>query len=95
MTTQQEMNNRTKEIAEYFVKNCSTVRKTAKKFGISKTVIHKELTERLKDAEVRFAKDRDLYEEVRSILDHNISQRAIRGGEATRRKYKNNPKSSG
>ena len=59
----------------------ATVRKTAIKFGVSKSTVHKDLTERLPQI------DHHLAEEVRDILDINKSERHIRGGMATRQKY--------
>ena len=70
------------ELANYIVENRSTVRATAKKFGISKSTVHKDLTERL------YYANRPLYNEVKELLEYNKSQRHIRGGIATRIKYK-------
>jgi len=70
------------ELACYIVENRSTVRATAKKFGISKSTVHKDLTERL------YYANRPLYNEVKELLEYNKSQRHIRGGIATRKKYK-------
>ncbi len=70
------------ELANYIVENRSTVRATAKKFGISKSTVHKDLTERL------YYANRPLYNEVKELLEYNKSQRHIRGGIATRKKYK-------
>ena len=74
--------------ADYIILTNSTIRITARRFNVPKTTVHLDLTERL------YKIDKTLYKKVRQILDYNLSQRAIRGGEATRRKYKNNPKSS-
>ncbi len=74
--------------ADYIFINQSTIRLTARRFKVSKSTVHQDLTQRL------YKIDKTLYNKVRRILDYNISQRAIRGGEATRKKYKNNPKSS-
>lgn len=68
-------------IAEYLIKNACTVRTVAKAFGIGKSTAHKDLTERLPTIAP------NLYEEVRRILDYNLSVRHIRGGESTRIKY--------
>ena len=76
-----EVENRILSIAHYTVDHNSTVRSTARKFGISKSTVHKDLTERLPQI------DHHLAEEVRDILDVNKSERHIRGGMATRRKY--------
>jgi len=70
------------ELATYILENKSTVRATAKKFAISKSTVHKDLTERL------FYANRPLYNEVKELLEYNKSQRHIRGGIATRKKYK-------
>lgn len=86
MFSQQELSQRVKDEAMYIVENRVTIRRTAKKFGISKTTVHKDVTDRLKEI------DGKLYNKVRKILDYNITQRAIRGGMATRKKYKKYPK---
>lgn len=70
------------ELGEYIIKSKATVRKTAKKFGISKSTVHKDVSERLKKVNPQ------LYREVKSVLEINKAQRHIRGGMATRRKYK-------
>ena len=59
-----------------------TVRAAAKQFGVSKSTVHKDLTERLEKI------DPALYQQVRQLLDRNKAERHIRGGMATRRKYK-------
>ncbi|WP_295155580.1 sporulation transcriptional regulator SpoIIID [uncultured Ruminococcus sp.] len=71
---------------EYLVSRKSTVRATAKAFGVSKSTVHKDLTEHL--PEISSA----LYEQVREILEENKEQRHIRGGLATKHKYENNAK---
>ena len=70
------------ELAAYLLESESTVRAAAKKFGVSKSTVHKDLTERLPGV------NRALYHEVRALLDRNKAERHIRGGLATRRKYK-------
>ncbi|MEG0941269.1 MAG: sporulation transcriptional regulator SpoIIID [Oscillospiraceae bacterium] len=70
------------ELANYIIENKSTVRATAKKFGISKSTVHKDLTERL------LYSNRTLYLQVKELLEYNKAQRHIRGGIATRKKYK-------
>lgn len=67
--------------AEYIVKTNSTVRAAAGHFGISKSTVHKDVTERLKDI------DKELFSEVRKVLNKNLSERHIRGGIATKNKY--------
>ena len=70
------------ELAEYIIESRATVRAAAKRFGVSKSTVHKDISERLKTA------DRTLYLKVKEILEINKSERHIRGGEATRKKYK-------
>lgn len=69
------------EIAYYIIENQATVRQTAKKFGVSKSTIHKDVTERLQQINPLLA------EKTRTVLDLNKSERHIRGGMATREKY--------
>ena len=70
------------EIAYYIIEHKATVRQTARQFGVSKSTIHKDVTERL------LTVNPSLAAEVRKVLDVNKSERHIRGGMATRRKYK-------
>lgn len=72
---------RCEKLARYIIENKSTVREAAKKFGISKSTVHKDVTEKL------FKINHTLYCEVAKILEINKSERHIRGGEATKRKY--------
>ena len=65
------------EIANYIVENGATVRQTAKKFGVSKSTVHKDVTERMEEINPRLAA------KARKILDINKSERHIRGGMAT------------
>ena len=69
------------ELARWIVENNATVRAAAKRFGISKSTVHKDLSERLRQI------DRLLYEKVRLVLEQNKAERHLRGGDATRRKY--------
>ena len=69
------------EIAKYIIDNNATVRQTAKQFGISKSTVHKDVTERLSQVNPTLAR------EARTVLDVNKSERHIRGGLATREKY--------
>lgn len=69
------------EIANYIIETKATVRQTAKKFGVCKSTVHKDVTERL----VRL--NPSLASQARSVLDLNKSERHIRGGLATREKY--------
>jgi len=73
---------RTVELAQYIVEHKATVRAAAKKFGISKSTVHKDVTERLKGINLSLA------QEVKMILEENKAERHIRGGEATKEKYK-------
>ena len=68
-------------LGKYIIQTHATVRAAAAKFGISKSTVHKDVTERLKKA------DRALYEEVKKVLDLNKAERHIRGGMATQKKY--------
>ena len=68
-------------IANYIIENNATVRQTAKKFGISKSTVHKDLTERIVQINPTLAA------EARKVLDVNKSERHIRGGMATKEKY--------
>ena len=70
------------EIAKYIIHYHSTVRQTAKQFGVSKSTVHKDVTQRLEKINPSLAK------EARVILDINKSERHIRGGMATKEKYK-------
>ena len=70
------------ELAHYLIENRTTVRAAAKKFGVSKSTVHKDLSERLP------LYDRPLYLQVKAVMEENKAQRHIRGGLATRRKDK-------
>ena len=70
------------ELAVYIIETGATVRAAAQHFGISKSTVHKDLTQRLNQY------NHVLYQQVREILETNKAQRHIRGGMATRRKYK-------
>lgn len=70
------------DLAVYIIENKATVRSAAKQFGISKSTVHKDLSERLQHI------NRALYVQVKAILEKNKAERHIRGGNATRRKYK-------
>lgn len=69
------------DIANYIIQNNATVRQTAKKFGISKSTVHKDVTDRLLQVNPSLAR------EARKVLDLNKSERHIRGGLATKEKY--------
>lgn len=70
------------EVARYIIESKATIRKTAKVFGVSKSTIHKDMTERLPKINPQVA------QEAKDILDLNKSERHIRGGKATKMKYK-------
>ena len=70
------------ELAVYIIEKGATVRAAARHFGISKSTVHKDLQQRLPQC------NKLLYKQVRQVLDENKAQRHIRGGMATRRKYK-------
>jgi putative DeoR family transcriptional regulator (stage III sporulation protein D) len=76
-----QVEERAVELGEYIIKNQATVRSTAKIFGVSKSTVHKDVSERLKEL------NKNLYYEVKNILEINKSQRHIRGGLATKKKY--------
>ena len=70
------------ELAVYILENRATVRTAAQRFGVSKSTVHKDLSERLPSF------NRPLYLQVKQVLEENKAERHIRGGIATRRKYK-------
>ena len=76
------MEERACNLAVYMIENRATVRAAASKFGISKSTVHKDRQDRLPQF------NRSLYLQVKAILDENKAQRHIRGGMATRKKYK-------
>lgn len=76
------MEERACEMALYIIEEKGTVRSAARKFGLSKSTVHKDLSERLPTF------NRPLYEQVKVVLEVNKAQRHIRGGLATRKKYK-------
>lgn len=70
------------ELTNYIIENNATMRQTAKKFAISKSTVHKDVTERLKLI------NNSLYKDVKIILNQNKAERHLRGGLATKQKYK-------
>lgn len=76
------MDKRACDLAVYIIENNATIRSAAAHFGISKSTVHKDLSQRLPYC------NRHLYRQVRNILDINKAQRHIRGGLATQAKYK-------
>ncbi|MGI6551818.1 MAG: sporulation transcriptional regulator SpoIIID [Clostridia bacterium] len=79
---QDHIRQRVLDISQYIIETSATVRKTASVFAVSKSTVHKDVTERLPTINEQMAK------EVRKILDTNKAERHLRGGEATRKKYK-------
>lgn len=78
------MEERAIQLAQYIIENRATVRSAAAKFGVSKSTVHKDIQERLSTF------NRPLYLQAKAVLEENKAQRHIRGGIATRRKYKGN-----
>ena len=78
---EQELQDRACDLAVYMLEHEATVRAAAAKFGLSKSTVHKDLTERLR------RRSPALYAQVRALLDRNKAERHLRGGEATRQKY--------
>ena len=76
------MEERAERLAQYIIENRTTVRAAAQKFGISKSTVHKDISERLPQF------NRVLYQQVMEVLEVNKAQRHIRGGIATRKKYR-------
>ncbi|MBR3570162.1 MAG: sporulation transcriptional regulator SpoIIID [Oscillibacter sp.] len=76
------MEERAESLALYIIENRTTVRAAAKRFHVSKSTVHKDISQRLPQF------NRSLYLQAREILDINKAQRHIRGGIATRRKYR-------
>ena len=68
-------------LASYIIENKTTVRAAAKQYGISKSTVHKDVTEILKRT------NKNMYLAVKEVLDLNKRERHLRGGEATRKKY--------
>ena len=77
----EDLEKRACQLAVYMIETGATVRSAAKHFGISKSTVHKTLTQRLRQCNYT------LYLQVRQVLDKNKSERHIRGGMATKRKY--------
>ncbi len=72
---------RCEALARYIIKNAATLRQAAANSGISKSTVHKDVTEKLKDI------NPGLFTDVKCVLEKNRSERHIRGGEATKNKY--------
>ncbi|MBR5318963.1 MAG: sporulation transcriptional regulator SpoIIID [Peptococcaceae bacterium] len=78
---QEYIEKRVLEICDYIIQTGATVRQAAAQFGVSKSTVHKDLTERLPEL------NKEQYERVKVVLDNNKAERHLRGGEATRQKY--------
>ena len=78
---QNNIGERSIELGQWILENKGTVRAAAAHFGVSKSTVHKDVTERLEQF------DRLLFLRVRQVLDINKAERRLRGGDATRRKY--------
>ncbi|NLZ38080.1 MAG: sporulation transcriptional regulator SpoIIID [Firmicutes bacterium] len=78
---QDYIEQRVLEISYYILETGATVRQVAKKFGVSKSTVHKDVTERLPYINRKIAR------EIKAILEKNKAERHLRGGEATRQKY--------
>lgn len=76
-----DIEERAVRLAEYITENRATVRAAAKKFGVSKSTVHKDITERLENVSP------ELSSRVRELLDQNKAERHIRGGMATKEKF--------
>lgn len=81
----EDLEKRACQLAVYMIESGATVRSAARHFGISKSTVHKTLTQRLRQCNYT------LYLQVRQVLDKNKSERHIRGGLATKRKYEKGP----
>lgn len=79
---QEHIKRRALDIGNYIIESSCTVRQTAEVFGVSKSTVHKDVTERLPHI------NKQLSSQVKHILDSNKAERHIRGGEATKKKYK-------
>ena len=76
-----DLERRARELAVYLIERRTTIRDAAKHFSVSKSTVHKDLSERLREI------DRSLYVQVKEILEQNKAERHLRGGNATKRKY--------
>jgi putative DeoR family transcriptional regulator (stage III sporulation protein D) len=80
--TQQYMENRILDEAKYIINNLTTVRDTAKHFGVSKSTVHRDIAKRLQNINIRLA------QEVKMVMKLNSEVKHIRGGMSTKNKYK-------
>ena len=76
-----DLERRARELAVYLIERRTTIRDAAKHFSVSKSTVHKDLSERLREI------DRSLYVQVKEILEQYKAERHLRGGDATKRKY--------
>ncbi len=83
---QEYIQKRVLELCTYILETQATVRQAAQVFGVSKSTVHKDMTERLPSL------NKELAQEVKKVLDFNKSERHLRGGEATRKKYQKEEK---
>lgn len=81
MRLRTNIEERSCELARYIIRTRATCRAAAKHFSVSKSTVHKDVTERLRDI------DLSLYTQVQAVVQENKAQRHLRGGEATRQKY--------
>jgi putative DeoR family transcriptional regulator (stage III sporulation protein D) len=79
---QEYIQKRVLEICTYILETQATVRQAAQVFGVSKSTVHKDMTERLPSL------NKELAQQVKKVLDYNKAERHLRGGEATRNKYR-------
>ena len=77
-----DIERRARDLAVYIIENNATVRSAATQFGVSKSTVHKDLSERLRHI------DASLFRQARAVLEQNKAERHLRGGEATRIKYR-------
>jgi len=80
-----KLDKRACELAVYIIETGATVRAAGKRYGISKSTVHKDLSQRLPLC------NQLLYRQVRQVLEHNKAQRHIRGGNATKQRYRPQP----
>lgn len=80
----EDISKRCKILGTYILENKATIRQAAKKFSYSKSTVHIDVSKRLKEF------DKKLYKDVRKVLENNFEEKHLRGGIATRNKYKKN-----
>lgn len=82
LRVKEKIEERCEMLAQYIIESGATVRAAAAKFGLSKSTVHKDISERLPQLRP------GLYAQAKAVLDRNKAQRHLRGGAATKRKYK-------